>query len=55
MVLLVYELKEALLMERHIGLWKKENEERSAVAELVIDGNRIEFYSKAQQGMTIYR
>ena len=38
-------------MERHIGLWKKENEERSAVAELVIDGNRIEFYSKAQQGI----
>ena len=31
-------------MERHIGLWKKENEENSAVAELVIDGNNIEFY-----------
>ena len=31
-------------MERHIGLWKKENEEHSAVAELVIDGNCIEFY-----------
>ena len=30
-------------MERHIGLWKKENEENSAVAELVIDGNNIEF------------
>lgn len=38
-------------MERHIGLWKKENEEHSAVAELVIDGNNIEFYIRDTQSI----
>ena len=32
-------------MERHIGLWKEEHGEKSTVAELIIDGNHIEFYS----------
>lgn len=31
-------------MERHIGLWEKENGDKPAVAELIIDGNQIEFY-----------
>lgn len=38
-------------MERHIGLWKKEYGETPAVAELVIDGNKIEFYSRDNQGV----
>lgn len=34
-------------MERHIGTWFKEAEpERHEVAELIIDGNNIEFYSR---------
>ncbi|EPY6469412.1 HEPN domain-containing protein [Clostridium sporogenes] len=34
-------------MERHIGLWRKEGANDPAVAELIIDGNQIEFYSRA--------
>lgn len=34
-------------MERHIGTWYKENEpQKQEVAELVIDGNSVEFYSR---------
>jgi len=33
-------------MERHIGLWEKENSDKPAVAELIIDGNHIEFYQR---------
>lgn len=34
-------------MERHIGTWFKEKEhEKKEVAELIIDGNNIEFYSR---------
>lgn len=34
-------------MERHIGTWFKESEpEKKEVAELLIDGNHIEFYSR---------
>lgn len=33
-------------MERHIGLWKKEHGGKPAVAELIIDGNNIEFYCR---------
>lgn len=34
-------------MERHIGIWHKENEpEKHEVGELLIDGNHIEFYSR---------
>ena len=34
-------------MERHIGTWYKENEpQKYEVAELIIDGNNIEFYSR---------
>ena len=31
---------------RHIGIWKNETNEDSAVAELVINGNHIEFYHR---------
>jgi len=31
---------------RHIGIWKNEADESSAVAELVINGNNIEFYHR---------
>lgn len=34
-------------MERHIGTWCKENKpEKCEVAELLIEGNHIEFYSR---------
>lgn len=33
-------------MERHIGLWKKEHSDKPAVAELIIDGNSLEFYCR---------
>lgn len=34
-------------MERHIGTWHKENNsQKQEVAELIIDGNHIEFYSR---------
>ncbi len=33
-------------MERRIGLWEKENSNKPAVAELIIDGNHIEFYQR---------
>ena len=34
-------------MERHIGVWHKENiSQEQEVAELIIDGNHIEFYSR---------
>lgn len=34
-------------MERHIGLWKKEYEnDNFTAAELIIDGNHIEFYNQ---------
>lgn len=34
-------------MERHVGTWFKEKEpEKKEVAELIIDGNSIEFYSR---------
>ena len=34
-------------MERHIGTWYKENEpQKQEVAELIIDGNNVEFYSR---------
>lgn len=33
-------------MERHIGLWRKESDDSPAVAELIIDGNHIEFYRR---------
>lgn len=34
-------------MERHIGTWHKENKpDEKQVAELIIDGNSIEFYSR---------
>ncbi|ADL50620.1 HEPN domain-containing protein [Clostridium cellulovorans] len=33
-------------MERHIGLWRKEGSNDAEVAELIIDGNQIEFYSR---------
>lgn len=38
-------------MERHIGLWKEEHGEKSTVAELIIDGNYIEFYNRDAQGI----
>ena len=32
-------------MERHIGIWNEEKEdEKYEAGELIIDGNRIEFY-----------
>lgn len=37
---------ETIKMERHIGLWEKENSDKPAVAELIIDGNHIEFYRR---------
>lgn len=37
---------ETIKMERHIGLWEKENSDKLAVAELIIDGNHIEFYRR---------
>ena len=37
---------ETIKMERHIGLWEKENSDNLAVAELIIDGNHIEFYRR---------
>lgn len=34
-------------MERHIGMWYKEDEpQKKEIAELIIDGNHIEFYSR---------
>ncbi|MDK2801396.1 MAG: hypothetical protein PWQ70_3015 [Clostridiales bacterium] len=33
-------------MERHIGLWSKESDDSPAVAELIIEGNHIEFYRR---------
>lgn len=37
-------------MERHIGLWRKEYENnKPTVAELIIDGNHIEFYNRDVQ------
>lgn len=33
-------------MERHIGLWRKESDDSPAVAELIIEGNHIEFYRR---------
>ncbi|MDD3222698.1 MAG: hypothetical protein PHG07_10010 [Lachnospiraceae bacterium] len=33
-------------MERHIGLWRNENDNTPEVAELIIDGNHIEFYRR---------
>lgn len=34
-------------MERHIGTWHKENNpQKQEVAELIIDGNHVEFYSR---------
>ncbi len=33
-------------MKRAIGIWKKASDKKSNVAELVIDGNKIEFYSR---------
>ena len=34
-------------MERHIGTWHKENKpDEKQVAELIIEGNSIEFYSR---------
>ncbi|ROR29191.1 hypothetical protein EDD66_103126 [Mobilisporobacter senegalensis] len=33
-------------MERHIGLWRDENDDTPSVAELIIDGNHIEFYRR---------
>lgn len=33
-------------MKRYIGTWTKENEDSPEVAELIIDGNRIEFYRR---------
>lgn len=34
-------------MERHIGMWHKENDpNKSEVGELLIDGNHVEFYSR---------
>ena len=34
-------------MERHIGTWFNENKpEKHEVAELLIDGNHLEFYSR---------
>lgn len=39
-------------MERHIGLWEKEYENnKPTVAELIIDGNHIEFYNRDAQGV----
>lgn len=38
-------------MERHIGLWKEEHENNPTVAELIIDGNHIEFYNRDMQGI----
>lgn len=36
-------------MERHIGLWRKESDDSPAVAELIIDGNHIEFYCRGNR------
>lgn len=33
-------------VERHIGTWRKENEDTPEVAELIIEGNHIEFYRR---------
>ncbi len=34
-------------MERHVGIWQKEyTPQEQEVAELIIDGNHIEFYSR---------
>lgn len=38
-------------MERHIGLWKEEHGNNPTVAELIIDGNHIEFYNRDVQGI----
>ena len=39
-------------MERHIGIWNEEKEdEKYEAGELIIDGNRIEFYSRFPVGM----
>ena len=34
------------IIERHICNWKRDDTEKSAVGELVINGNQIEFYVK---------
>lgn len=40
-------LEKGVIMERHIGIWHNENEpQKQEVAELLIDGNHIEFYSR---------
>lgn len=33
-------------MERHIGLWREEHDDTPEVAELIIEGNHIEFYRR---------
>lgn len=33
-------------MERHIGLWKAEEDDNPAIAELIIEGNHLEFYRR---------
>ena len=33
-------------MKRYIGTWSKESEDSPKVAELIIDGNQIEFYRR---------
>ena len=38
-------------MERHIGLWKEEYADKPTVAELIIDGNHIEFYNRDVHGI----
>lgn len=38
-------------MERHIGLWDREYGNKTTVAELIIDGNHIEFYNRDVQGI----
>ncbi len=40
-----------LIMERHIGLWDREYGNKTTVAELIIDGNHIEFYNRDVQGI----
>jgi hypothetical protein len=36
-------------MERHIGLWRNESDDSPEVAELIIDGNHIEFYRRGNR------
>ena len=40
-------------MERHIGLWDREYGNKTTVAELIIDGNHIEFYNRDVQGIAL--